>query len=102
MDVGEMIIYKVWFIHYTLLAWSAPSAIMTGGMGFGGQVGKYRSIKKYAYIYLYLWTGAELTDFIMVLNTTAAVKSFMDHGSITLGGNISGKDHTTIHIYIYI
>ena len=53
--------------------WSAPSAIMTGGMGFGGQV------------------GAELTDFIMVLNTTSAVKTFMHHGSITLGGNISGK-----------
>ncbi|KAI8983789.1 hypothetical protein BDB01DRAFT_790109 [Pilobolus umbonatus] len=51
--------------------WSAPSAIMTGGMGFGGQV------------------GAELTDFVMVLNTTAAVKTFMHHGSITLGGNIS-------------
>ncbi|KAI9478223.1 MAG: hypothetical protein EXX96DRAFT_595641 [Benjaminiella poitrasii] len=51
--------------------WSAPSAIITGGMGFGGQV------------------GAELTDFIMVLNTTAAVKTFMHHGSITLGGNIS-------------
>ncbi|KAI8378493.1 hypothetical protein BD560DRAFT_389523 [Blakeslea trispora] len=51
--------------------WSAPSAIMTGGMGFGGQV------------------GAELTDFIMVLNTTAALKTFMHHGSITLGGNIS-------------
>ncbi|CAO3690371.1 unnamed protein product [Rhizopus stolonifer] len=52
-------------------SWSAPSAIMTGGMGFGGQV------------------GAELTDFIMVLNNQAAVKTFMDHGSITLGGNIS-------------
>ncbi|KAG2191545.1 hypothetical protein INT47_004668 [Mucor saturninus] len=52
-------------------SWSAPSAIMTGGMGFGGQV------------------GAELTDFIMVLNTTSAVKTFMHHGSITLGGNIS-------------
>ncbi|KAI8070610.1 uncharacterized protein B0P05DRAFT_474248 [Gilbertella persicaria] len=52
-------------------SWSAPSAILTGGMGFGGQV------------------GAELTDFIMVLNTTAAVKTFMHHGSITLGGNIS-------------
>jgi lipid-binding SYLF domain-containing protein len=46
---------------------------MTGGMGFGGQV------------------GAELTDFIMVLNTASAVKTFMHHGSITLGGNISGK-----------
>jgi lipid-binding SYLF domain-containing protein len=53
-------------------AWSAPSAIMTGGMGFGGQI------------------GAELTDFIMVLNTSSAVKTFMNHGSITLGGNISG------------
>ncbi|KAI9318679.1 hypothetical protein BX666DRAFT_2096634 [Dichotomocladium elegans] len=52
-------------------SWSAPSAIVTGGMGFGGQV------------------GAELTDFVMVLNTTAAVKTFMHHGSITLGGNIS-------------
>ncbi|KAI9262716.1 hypothetical protein BY458DRAFT_515180 [Sporodiniella umbellata] len=52
-------------------SWSAPSAIMTGGMGFGGQV------------------GAELTDFIMVLNNQAAVKTFMDHGSVTLGGNIS-------------
>ncbi|KAI8096099.1 hypothetical protein BDF21DRAFT_407460 [Thamnidium elegans] len=52
-------------------SWSAPSAIMTGGMGFGGQI------------------GAELTDFIMVLNTSSAVKTFMHHGSITLGGNIS-------------
>ncbi|KAI8391732.1 uncharacterized protein BYT42DRAFT_543236 [Radiomyces spectabilis] len=52
-------------------SWSAPSAIMTGGMGFGGQI------------------GAELTDVVMVLNTTAAVKTFMHHGSITLGGNIS-------------
>ncbi|KAI9323399.1 hypothetical protein BX666DRAFT_53973 [Dichotomocladium elegans] len=52
-------------------SWSAPAAIVTGGMGFGGQV------------------GAELTDFVMVLNTTAAVETFMHHGSITLGGNIS-------------
>lgn len=26
---------------FSLEAWSAPAAIMTGGMGFGGQVGKY-------------------------------------------------------------
>lgn len=36
--------------------------------------------------------GAELTDFVMVLNTTAAVRTFMHHGSITLGGNISGME----------
>ncbi|KAI8068408.1 hypothetical protein BC940DRAFT_299004 [Gongronella butleri] len=51
--------------------WSAPSAIMTAGMGFGGQV------------------GAELTDFVMVLQTHAAVKAFQTFGNVTLGGNIS-------------
>ncbi|CAG8818360.1 28240_t:CDS:2, partial [Racocetra persica] len=51
-------------------SWSAPSAIMTGGMGFGGQL------------------GAELTDFVIVLNSRAAVKSFMHGGNVTLGGNL--------------
>jgi lipid-binding SYLF domain-containing protein len=53
--------------------WSAPSAIGTGGMGFGGQI------------------GAEITDFVIVLNTRAAVRSFMKEGNVTLGGNLSGK-----------
>lgn len=65
-------VYMDWLLS-NILGWSAPSAIMTGGMGFGGQV------------------GAELTDFIMVLNSKTAVKTFMHTGSITLGGNISGK-----------
>ncbi|KAK9353314.1 hypothetical protein V1505DRAFT_244050 [Lipomyces doorenjongii] len=51
--------------------WSAPSAIVTAGAGVGGQI------------------GAELTDFVMILNTRAAVESFSQLGSITLGGNIS-------------
>ncbi|KAF9425524.1 hypothetical protein BGZ94_007450, partial [Podila epigama] len=51
--------------------WSAPSAIGTGGMGFGGQI------------------GAEFTDFVIVLNTRAAVKSFSSGGNVTLGGNLS-------------
>ncbi|KAF9314928.1 hypothetical protein BG003_003658 [Podila horticola] len=51
--------------------WSAPSAIGTGGMGFGGQI------------------GAEITDFVIVLNNRAAVKSFSQGGNITLGGNLS-------------
>lgn len=50
-------------------------------MGFGGQV------------------GAELTDFIMVLNSRSAVKTFMNTGSITLGGNISGKVVNIIIFY---
>ncbi|KAI8599652.1 hypothetical protein EDD21DRAFT_379261 [Dissophora ornata] len=52
-------------------SWSAPSAIGTGGMGFGGQI------------------GAEITDFVVVLNNHAAVKSFATGGNVTLGGNLS-------------
>ncbi|KAG8830088.1 hypothetical protein FRC17_005451, partial [Serendipita sp. 399] len=51
--------------------WSAPSAIGTAGMGFGGQA------------------GAEVTDFLFVLNSRSAVRSFMSAGSITLGGSLS-------------
>ncbi|KAG0369346.1 hypothetical protein BGX24_002463 [Mortierella sp. AD032] len=51
--------------------WSAPSAIGTGGMGFGGQI------------------GAEITDFVVVLNNKMAVRSFASGGNVTLGGNLS-------------
>jgi SH3 domain-containing YSC84-like protein 1 len=40
-------------------------------MGFGGQI------------------GAEVTDFVMILNDAAAVRAFHQLGSITLGGNLS-------------
>jgi len=52
-------------------SWSAPSAIGTAGIGVGGQI------------------GGELTDFVMILNNRAAVESFAQLGSVTLGGNIS-------------
>ncbi|KAI1827337.1 hypothetical protein F4861DRAFT_404597 [Xylaria intraflava] len=52
-------------------SWSAPSAIMTAGGGFGGQI------------------GFELTDFVFILNDASAVKTFSQQGSITLGGNVS-------------
>lgn len=51
--------------------WSAPSAIATAGAGFGGQI------------------GFELTDFVFILNDAAAVRTFSQAGSITLGGNVS-------------
>lgn len=51
--------------------WSPPSAIMTAGAGAGGMI------------------GAEITDFIFVLNSRDAVKAFSKFGSITLGGNIA-------------
>jgi hypothetical protein len=52
------------------LGWSAPAAISTGGVGGGFQV------------------GAELSDFVIVLNNHAAVKAFTK-GNVTLGGNLS-------------
>ncbi|GAA5917802.1 hypothetical protein JCM8208_002404 [Rhodotorula glutinis] len=51
--------------------WSAPSAVGTAGAGFGLQV------------------GVELAEFLIILNSRAAVKSFMAAGSLTLGGNMS-------------
>ena len=44
---------------------------MTGGGGFGGQI------------------GFELTDFVFILNDAAAVRTFSQKGSLTLGGNVS-------------
>ena len=52
-------------------SFSAPSAIATTGIGFGAQA------------------GAELTEFIIVLNSKSAVKSFMSAVSLTIGGNLS-------------
>lgn len=51
--------------------WSAPSAIATAGAGVGGQI------------------GFELTDFVFILNDAAAVRTFSQVGSLTLGGNVS-------------
>ncbi|KAM0748896.1 DUF500-domain-containing protein [Meredithblackwellia eburnea MCA 4105] len=51
--------------------WSAPSAIGTAGAGFGFQV------------------GAEMAEFLIILNSRAAVNTFMAAGSLTLGGNMS-------------
>lgn len=52
-------------------SWSAPSAIATAGAGVGGQI------------------GFELTDFVFILNDAAAVRSFSQVGTLTLGGNVS-------------
>ena len=51
--------------------WSAPAAIGIGGLGGGFNV------------------GAEVTDFLIVLNSKSAVRSFMATGSLQLGGNLS-------------
>ncbi len=55
----------------TKSGWSGPSAIGTGGAGFGFQI------------------GAEVTEFVMILNTDAAVQAFARDVNVTLGGDIS-------------
>jgi lipid-binding SYLF domain-containing protein len=58
-------------IARTEKGWSGPSAIGTGGMGFGFQA------------------GAQVSEVVLVLNTPAAVEALSQEGNITLGGNLS-------------
>jgi lipid-binding SYLF domain-containing protein len=58
-------------VSRTKNGWSGPSAIGTGGAGFGFQI------------------GAEVTEFVMILNTDAAVQAFSRDVNLTLGGDIS-------------
>jgi SH3 domain-containing YSC84-like protein 1 len=51
--------------------WSGPSFIGTGGAGWGPQI------------------GAEVTDFVIVLNNEAAVRAFAKGGNVTLGADAS-------------
>ena len=50
--------------------WSGPSAIGTGGIGFGFQV------------------GVQISELVIVLNTPAAVEAFSKGGNVTLGAAI--------------
>ncbi|KAL0011450.1 hypothetical protein SO802_006558 [Lithocarpus litseifolius] len=52
-------------------SWSPPSAISTFGMGWGAQA------------------GGELTDFIIVLRTTDAVKTFSGNVHLSIGAGMS-------------
>src|SRR5881398_3475669 len=51
--------------------WSGPSFIGTGGAGWGLQI------------------GAQVTDFVIVLNNDAAVRAFSRGGNVTIGGDVS-------------
>lgn len=78
----------------TAHGWSGPSFIGLGGAGWGLQI------------------GAQLTDFIFVLNTDAAVRAFSRDGNVKLGADVSasagpvGRDlqadvTTTSAVYAY-
>ena len=51
--------------------WSGPSFIATGGGGWG------------------LQAGAQITDFVIVLNNDAAVQAFSRGGNVTIGVDVS-------------
>jgi SH3 domain-containing YSC84-like protein 1 len=51
--------------------WSGPSAVGTGGAGFGFQI------------------GAQVTEFVIVLNTDEAVRAFSRGGNVSLGADLS-------------
>src|SRR6266446_9492937 len=51
--------------------WSGPSFIGTGGAGWGLQI------------------GAQVTDFVIVLNNDRAVRAFSRDGNVTLGADVS-------------
>jgi lipid-binding SYLF domain-containing protein len=51
--------------------WSGPSAVATGGAGFGFQV------------------GGQVTEFVIILNTQAAVNAFAQAGNVQFGGALS-------------
>lgn len=55
----------------TRRGWSGPSFIGTGGAGWGPQI------------------GAQVTDFVIVLNSDRAVRAFAKGGNITLGADAS-------------
>ncbi|SAM76969.1 related to YSC84-protein involved in the organization of the actin cytoskeleton [Ustilago bromivora] len=52
-------------------SWSAPSCIGTGAVGFGLQI------------------GADITEFVIVMNSEDAVKAFAHAGNLTIGGSLS-------------
>lgn len=52
-------------------SWSAPSCIGTGSVGLGLQI------------------GADITEFVVVMNSDEAIKAFAYAGNLTLGGSLS-------------
>ena len=58
-------------ISRTESGWSGPSAIGSGGIGFGFQA------------------GMQVSEYVIVLNTQEAVNAFAKGGNVTLGANLS-------------
>lgn len=52
-------------------SWSAPSCVVTAGVGFGFQI------------------GADFTEYVIVMNSEEAVRSFGMAGNLSFGGNLA-------------
>ncbi|KAI7885078.1 DUF500-domain-containing protein, partial [Lichtheimia hyalospora FSU 10163] len=59
------------YLMVFFIAWSAPSAIATGGVGIGAQV------------------GADITDVVLILNSDESVRAFSRGGNVTVGGSLA-------------
>src|SRR5439155_557788 len=57
--------------------WSGPSFIATGGAGWGLQI------------------GAQVTDFVIVLNNDSAVRAFSRGRNVTIGADVGGASGIT-------
>ncbi|HEX8679906.1 MAG TPA: lipid-binding SYLF domain-containing protein [Chthoniobacterales bacterium] len=55
----------------TANGWSGPSFVGTGGVGWGLQI------------------GAQITEFVFVLNTREAVRAFSQDGNVKIGADVS-------------
>lgn len=75
MKVGVMVTYKVGTGLVVAKrpdgSWSAPSAIISSGIGWGPQA------------------GGEITDFVIVLRTEGAVRAFSGRAHLSLGAGLS-------------
>eukprot|EP01034_Spumella_vulgaris_P032053 gene32053-39595_t len=59
-----------WYDDSSTARWSAPSAISTVGLSFGAAL------------------GVDVTDYVVILNTSEAVRAFSGRGQVTIGGGI--------------
>lgn len=75
-------------------SWSAPSCIATGGVGFGFQVNISRP-QEFALVPdthpppQLPQIGADISEFVVVMNSEEAVRSFGLAGNLTVGGSLS-------------
>ena len=72
-------------------SWSAPSCIGTGGVGVGFQMFVLFFSLVVPRLTTFCDSGADLSEFVVVLNSDEAVRAFARGGNVTIGGNLSAS-----------